>query len=238
MLPLLQQKFPAYRDTLLRSARHFAEAAELLDDLAQQDAAQAMHDDTLRVDALRSLSPARAKNLLRYFLHIRGAPMPQTSQLDAMLRQLLTARADAMVCIDYGGWQVRRYQDHVHALLALGDFDSGLVMSWNGEAELEWPALNARLYFAKLLGVGISLKKLHGAALTLRLRNGKERLRPHPGASTRSLKNLLQENRVPPWQRQRLPLLYCGDELVSVVGVAIRAEYQAQQDEESVLVSL
>ena len=64
-----------------------------------------------------------------------------------------------------------------------------------------------------------------------------ETLRPHPDAATRSLKNLLQEHQVPPWQRERLPLLYCGDELVCVVGVAIHADFQAQQDEEGVLVS-
>ena len=38
VLPLLEQRFPAYRDTLTRSAQHFAEASELLDELAQQDA--------------------------------------------------------------------------------------------------------------------------------------------------------------------------------------------------------
>ena len=37
LLPLLEQRFPAYRDTLTRSAQHFAEAGELLDELAQQD---------------------------------------------------------------------------------------------------------------------------------------------------------------------------------------------------------
>ena len=67
--------------------------------------------------------------------------------------------------------------------------------------------------------------------MTLRLRSGGETLRPHANAATRSLKNLLQEHRVPPWQRERLPLLYCGDELVSVVGVAIAAGFHASDSE-------
>jgi len=37
VLPLLEQRFPSYRDTLARSAQHFAEASELLDDLARLD---------------------------------------------------------------------------------------------------------------------------------------------------------------------------------------------------------
>jgi tRNA(Ile)-lysidine synthase len=61
-------------------------------------------------------------------------------------------------------------------------------------------------------------------------------LRPHLGAANRSLKNLLQEHCVPPWQRERLPLLYCGEELVSVVGLAVNAGFQAQPNEEGLLV--
>jgi tRNA(Ile)-lysidine synthase len=231
VLPLLGERFPAYRDTLSRSARHFAEASMLLDELAQQDAAQAIEDGTLAVAALQALSPPRAKNLLRYFLHGAGAPMPQATRLDDMLRQLCAARKDATVCISYGDWQVRRYQDKVYALRAMGGFDRNFVLPWHGETELDWPALNMQLHFKHIESSGISLAKLQRAPVTLRLRQGGEVLRPQPNAATRTLKNLLQEHRVPPWQRDRLPLLYCGEELVCMPGVAIAAEYQAAAKE-------
>ena len=226
VLPLLGEKFPAYRDTFTRSVQHFAEASGLLDELAQLDAAQVIEGETLAVAALQALSPPRAKNLLRYFLHGCGAPMPQAVQLDDMLQQLCHARQDALVCIVCSGWQVRRYQGKIYALRALGEFDSNLVLPWRGEAELDWPALNARLQFKPSQAIGISLAKLQRAPVTIRLRQGGETLRPHLNATTRTVKNLLQENRVPPWQRQRLPLLYCGADLVCVAGVAVAAGYQ------------
>jgi tRNA(Ile)-lysidine synthase len=236
VLPLLSEKFPAYRDTLARSAQHFAEASSLLDELAQQDAAQTIEGKTLAVAALQALSPPRAKNLLRYFLHGLSAPMPQAVQLDDMLQQLCNAREDAAVCIAYGDWQVRRYQGKAYVLRALGEFDQSLVLPWHGESELDWPALHARLHFKHTKSSGISLAKLQRAPVTLRLRHGGETLRPYPNAATRTLKNLLQEHHVPPWQRDRLPLLYCGDELVCVPGVAIAAEYQAVADEAGIAV--
>ncbi|KAF0205013.1 MAG: tRNA(Ile)-lysidine [Gallionellaceae bacterium] len=238
VLPQLEQRFPAYRATLARGAQHFAEAAELLDELAQQDAQEWVADAPLDVSLLRTLSHSRGKNLLRYFLHRCGAPMPQDGQLDDMLRQLCTARQDAAVCVGFGDWQVHRYQDKIYALRALGEFDQSLLLQWSGEAELEWPALNLRLMFSPATGQGISHAKLQRAPVSLRLRSGGEALRPHPKAATRSLKNLLQECHVPPWQRERLPLLYCGDELVCVVGVATAAAYQAQENEASMVVSL
>jgi len=227
VMPLLDEKFPSYRGTLARSAQHFAEASGLLDELAQQDAARAIDAETLAVAALQALSLPRAKNLLRYFLHRIGAPMPQAAQLDDMLHQLTCARPDAAVCITYGDWQVRRYSAKVHVLQTLGEFDRNLVLPWHGEPVISWLALNMRLHFDPAQGAGINLAKLLHAPVTLRFRNGGETLRPGLNAATRTLKNLLQEHRVPPWRRDRLPLLYCGDELVCVPGVAIAAEYQA-----------
>jgi tRNA(Ile)-lysidine synthase len=184
------------------------------------------------------LSPMRGKNLLRYFLHSQGAPMPQTVQLDDMLRQLCGARDDATVCISYGDWQVRRYEDKIYALRAMNEFDREFVLPWQGESELDWPALVARLRFNHVHNAGISLAKLQRAPVTLRLRKGGERLRPHPNAATRTLKNLLQENKIPPWFRDRLPLLFCGEELVSVPGLAIAAEYLAKGHEAAISVEL
>ena len=246
VLPLLGASFPAYRDTLARSAQHFAEASGLLDELAQQDSVQAIHADTLDVAALQALSLPRAKNLLRYYLHHAGAPMPQVVQLDDMLHQLRSARQDASVCVNFSEWQVRRYQGRVYALRALGEFDPDIVLPWHGEDEMEWPALNASLRFDRKQypqgsarqPSGVSLEKLQRAPVTLRLRHGGETLRPHPAAATRTLKNLLQECHVPPWQRERMPLLYSGDELVCVPGVAVAADYLPNGPEAAIQVGL
>lgn len=251
LLPLLEQKFPAYRDTLTRSARHFAEASELLDDLARLDAPDLFPSPAggggvrgegdelhLEMSRLQSLSPPRAKNLLRYFLHSLGAPMPQAAQLDDMLLQLCAAREDAAVCVRYGDRELRRHRGRVCLLHAPGEFDRSLVLPWRGEAELDWPALHIRLHFKRTTGAGISVAKLQRAPATLRLRQGGEALRPQLNAATRTLKNLLQEQHVPPWQRDRLPLLYCGEELVCVPGVAIAAAYRAGTGEAAIALDM
>ncbi len=237
VMPLLDRQFPAYRDTLGRSAQHFAEANDLLDQLAGQDAGQAMDGNSMKLEALRELSPARARNLLRYFLHVQGASMPQSAHLDEMLRQLCDAREDAAVNVRCGDHQVRRYRDKVYLLPVATELDQDFVLPWRGEAVLDWPPLAARLHFSYTTGKGISIQKLQRGPLTLRLRKGSETLRPHPAAANRTLKNLLQQYHIPPWQRERLPLLFCGDEFVCVVGLSIDSEYQALANEEGVLVS-
>ncbi len=247
VLPLLEQRFPAYRETLARSARHFAEASALLDELAAQDAhmfpsppgggERGEGEPSLEVARLQSLSHPRAKNLLRYFLATQGAPIPDSTRLAEMLRQLCHARSDAAVRITFGDWQVRCYRGKVYAFPMLLEPDTEFCAPWRGEAALALLELGGTLHFEACMGYGLSLKKLQQAAVTVRLRRGAEHIRPDNKRPTRTLKNLLQEHGIPPWQRDILPLLFCGGELVCVPGVAIDHAYLALPDEAGVIVS-
>jgi len=64
----------------------------------------------------------------------------------------------------------------------------------------------------------------------VRLRSGGERLQLDARRPRRTLKNLFQEAGVPPWERSRTPLLYCGDDLVWAPGLGIDVRYQAGSD--------
>jgi tRNA(Ile)-lysidine synthase len=63
--------------------------------------------------------------------------------------------------------------------------------------------------------------------VTIRTRGGGERLRPNAARPRRTLKNLFQEAGIPPWERERLPLLFCGENLVWVPGLGVDAAYRA-----------
>jgi tRNA(Ile)-lysidine synthase len=230
VLPTLEQRFPAYRKTLARSARHFAEASDLLQQLAQQDGEGAIHGEQLDIARLRSLNQVRAKNLLRYFIAARGAAIPDSTRLEEMLRQLRQARHDAAVCISYGDWRIRCYQDRVYVLPGLPELDPQLCVRWAGEAALPLSRLGM-LHFDIALGQGVSWEKLQQSIVTVRLRNGSEQIRLHAQGATRALKNLLQEHSIPPWQRRVLPLLFCGDMLVAIPGIGVEYSYRANPAE-------
>lgn len=233
VLPVLEQRFPAYRTTLARSARHFAEAAGLLDELAAQDAASAVNGERLSVEVLRQLSNARGKNLLRYFLAARGAPIPDSTRLAEMLRQLCEAGEGAQIRITWQGWQLRCYRGHAYALpVTLPAADFAIV--WQGETEITLPASHGVMHFERVIGQGLSLARLQQCVVTIRSRHGSESIQLDVARPRQSLRNLLPQQGVPPWQRELTPLLFCGDELVFVPGVATAAGYAAQADEEGV----
>jgi len=171
--PLLESRFPRWREALARAARHFADA-----------------DDKARV-------------ALREFLRESGLRAPSEAKLAEMLRQL--AGKGARTAIAHDGAVLRAYRGRVSVDRAAG-----------GELRLR-PAR----------GRGIDAARLERARLTLRPRKGGERLQIDARRPRRTLKNLFQEAGIPPWERERLPLLYCDGELVWVPGVGIAAGWQA-----------
>jgi tRNA(Ile)-lysidine synthase len=188
--PLLESRFPRWRENLARAARHFADA---------------------ELDAQR---------LLRAYLKGKGLRAPSEAKLVEMLKQLGAGAA----AIAHDGTVFRPYRGKLYS----EEQKTGPAfksVAWNGEAHLPLPALGGELRFRRVRGRGIARKALDGKALQVRLRSGGERLQLDPRRPRRTLKNLFQEAGVPPWERQRLPLLYCGDDLVWVPGLGVDAKF-------------
>lgn len=135
------------------------------------------------------------------------------------------------------GWEFRRYRGKLYMERRRSAVEAELREDWNGENALPLLALGGVLRFKPEEGCGLSLLKLRNNPVTVRVRRGGERLRPDCRRPRRSLKNLFQEKQVPPWQRDRLPLLYCGEKLVSVPDVGYECEFQAAPGEAGLIVA-
>ena len=224
--PALAAHFAGYPATLGRAARHQADAAQLLDELAEMDAAGAADADGLECERLAMLPPARARNLLRWFLRAQGLRPPTEANLAEMLRQLLGAAADARTRIELDGMEIGRHRGRVVAHApATPEFER----IWAGEAEVPLPG--GVLAFERSRGAGLAAAKLEQARVALRSRAGGERIRLAANQPTRAVKKLLQEAHMPPWARQSLPLVWCDDELAAVPGLGIALPFQAAPGE-------
>jgi len=237
VLPLIESRFPAYRQTLARAAQHFSEADTLLDDLAALDAVHAVHAEKLNLTALAQFSPARAKNLMRAYLQSQGVPSLDTERLQEWLRQLLTARADSRVALGVAGLMLRRYRGQAWVELDTPVPEQNWQLVWRGERVLKLEQLGGKLSFSAASGTGISLAKLNQAEVTLRLRQGGEKLKPDCQRPRKTLKHLLQDAAMPPWKRERLPLIYCGAHLVAVPGIGIDCAFHASPGEPALKIS-
>ncbi len=233
VLPRLAARFPGYRQTWLRASRNFAELSEVADAQAQSDAAGALAGGGLRLSRLLELSPARAGNLLRWYLAQEGLPAPRRDQLDELLRQLTSARAHAQPGMDLGSARVYRHR----GLLRIAPVTPAQPwqVRWSGEPDLVLPAGLGRLRFERLTGAGVAVEQVAGKDVVVCARAGGERMKLAPNRPTRTLKNLLREAGVPPWRRDRLPLLACEGHVLWAAQLGIDCRFAAAAHEPGVL---
>lgn len=86
VLPALDAALPGFRDTFARSMRHVAQAQQLLDELAEQDAQHVGTPPSLQ--ALQALPPARQALVLRLWLRRAHGTTPSTAQLRELQAQI------------------------------------------------------------------------------------------------------------------------------------------------------
>ena len=239
LMPVFRQQWPSAARSISRSARHCAEAAELMADLAALDlaAVAGAQGGTLAVDRLRQLTVPRQKNLLRHWLTRQGFAMPSEVKLQHLLNDVVAARADALPCVAWAGVEIRRFRGLLYAVPPAPSIPAGFSLPWDGRSAVAWP--DGSLIEAGEGEAGslcLDEKRLRRARLALRVRQGGESIRPRGSAHHRSLKKLLQESGVPPWLRSRQPLLYADDELIAVVGLCVSAAWAAPEGEPGVVV--
>jgi tRNA(Ile)-lysidine synthase len=218
VLPLHERRWPGVAGVLARTAERQAELARLVGEVAEADLALARAPiaGALSVAALRALPIERRRLVLRHWLRARGLPVPPAPRLEEVARAVLEARADRTPCVRWTGVEVRRYRDLLTAGPPAAAPASSSRWGWAPPEPLAlpWGTLAAE----PAVGEGVAVRALAGEVLTVRLRRGGERCRLPGRACTQTLKKLLQEAGVPPWERQRLPLLYAGEALVAVAG--------------------
>ncbi len=238
ILPLIRKRWPGAAAAVSRSARHAAEAQRLLDVVARGDVERAAAGADLSVSALRALSVPRRRNALRFWIMNHGVRAPDARRLEELSGPVLEARADAKPHVSWPGAEVQRHAGRLTLVAAppgsvtternsrVTAAPAPIQWDWRSQPALQLPDGGGLLELRPDRHGPVALDKLP-AAITVRWRQGGERLQLTPRGARRSLKKLLQESAVPPALRTRVPLLFAGKQLLAAgawwVDASIRA---------------
>ncbi|WP_394233977.1 tRNA lysidine(34) synthetase TilS [Pseudomonas anguilliseptica] len=215
VMPALLGRWPQAAINMSRSAAHLSEAAQLLDELAQQDMATAQVSaefawlplPSLALPTLRSLSEPRQRNALRYWLRPLTA-MPDSEHWAGWLA-LRDAASDAAPIWKLAAGEMRRSDERLWWLA--GDWlrsPASLHVAIQGNQHVTLP--------------GNGLVRIDGQLPAgnwqLGYRQPGEQMLL-PGRGHRDLKRLFNELRVPAFVRDRLPLLRLDKQVVAVANL-------------------
>jgi tRNA(Ile)-lysidine synthase len=232
VLPALRERWPGAAHSATRSTAHLREAGRLLDVLAAADLESVALGSCLSMTQLASLAPARRRNVLRHWIRQHGMRAPSTRKLATIERDLLIAREDRLPCVEWDDVEVRRHRGLLYCMRQRPAFEPADPLPWNVSQVLELPAQLGRLRAQRDALGGLAAERVP-RALQVHFRRGGEELQPAGDAHHRKLKKLLQDARVLPWWRDRVPLIYAGEQLVAVGDLWIAEEFAARGGEEA-----
>lgn len=251
IMPLLSERWPSITQTINRSSSHCLEGQLLLDELAEQDLARSqLSEQSLSVNELSKLSVARFNNLVRYFLAQHNFLMPSTEQL-AQVHQQLLASEDKNPSVKVAKHYLRRYKNSLYLTADFIDVSNwqsaiDLVNKQNVEIAdvIELPDSLGKLTFSTdhFLEVSNTCQRIvfptNSQKVSLRFCHSNPTCLPDYRNHSRSLKKVLQELNIPPWQRKRIPFIYYDDVLVAAVGYFVCQAFLPNDNKPSFTVSL
>ena len=231
VLPAIKERFPAAAKELSVAAQNFADAQQLLADIAIEDGAG---ETPLPLTVLRQVNAEkgtlRSRNLLLAHLRLNGIRIPSREWFDEAFRQLLSVKPDAQLVLRAGKQLIRHFQGKLH-VCPESEVVTPQVVPWrpNGTITLSWGPGEIVATIAK--GTGLS-RQYFQCPMEFRPRLGGERL--FLRGMHRQVKDLLREAGIPTWERGQLPILFRGNDVVWIPGIGIAENYRCLPEEEGI----
>ncbi|BFM17283.1 tRNA lysidine(34) synthetase TilS [Maricurvus nonylphenolicus] len=214
VMPLLQARWPEFSRNWQASAELCRQQSELsealaVDDLAEMDPQRDRAGHNLSLKALQQLPSSRRQLLLRVWCEQLNIACPSRAQLLQIEQQLISHRQDSEAEVQWAGYSMRCYQQRLYLYLTPATPEPGWTTSWDLTHSL---SLGSSQLQTEQADVGLQAGREYGVCY----RSGGERCKPQGRNHSQTLKKLLQEYGLQPWLRDRVPLLYLGDQLVAV----------------------
>ncbi|WP_085297671.1 tRNA lysidine(34) synthetase TilS [Cognaticolwellia mytili] len=247
--PELFSRWPSFNQTLSRSVGHCQDAQLLLNEIAEEDFNKvSFSSEVLSIPMLLSLSALRFNNVIRFFLAKHDKLMPSSAQL-MQITQQLHANSDKNPCVQIATYCLRRYQQKLYLTDNFVD-----VSEWSRkigvtleDKKIELPDNLGNIQFSVVDGESDIVNNDFAAndshqyidiiapkaeqTVSVRFSHDNPKCLPHFRDKSRALKKILQEAKIPTWQRQRIPFVYYDETLVAALGLFVCKNHIPQPED-------
>jgi len=187
-VPNLAKIFQGLVANIARSAKHQSDALELIRELAEMDIEShaLIKDDRLQAEGLMRLSDVRMVNVIRHYLKQLNYLSP-SEKVMSEITSLISAKEDAKSLVTWHDYEVRRFQGELYFI----------------DTKTPQNIRNCQ-YFDTLNNL---------PNFEIHFRQDGQRVKLQGKNHSQSLKKVLQEANIPPWERQKLRMYYVEGEL-------------------------
>jgi len=220
IMPILEKVQPQLRKNLSRTASHMADAQNLLNQLADIDLNPMTSGVGLDLISLMGLGYEdidRANNALRRWIYLQGLAMPSEERLNAWW-------ADLEQLKDLSDHQLQWIHDGKHLRVWRQKLTVNDICNPVGRWDFKQVDVDSTEFGLALEVFELAVKQ---KSLIEKERQGGEKIRIHPKQSRKTLKNIFQEQEIPPWQRGA-NILYIDSHILAVAGVGCNVDLMTQ----------
>lgn len=217
IVPLLKTRWSRVAKTVSRSAQHCANAQQLLNEVGDVlfNTAFNSDDNTLSINVLQSFDYHKQQLIIRQWFKYQHLQMPSTTFIDAIFETVINTKSSSSPQLKKADYVIRRYQDKLYGLKNLSHGKYRENLTWE-QTENQILLPNQSILQRHSATFGIPAFLWHRAKVTVRFRQGGEKISLAGRKGQHTLKNLFQETAIPPWERDCIPLLYFDEQLVAV----------------------
>lgn len=232
IIPLVEQRWKGLDKAVLRSAGHCAEAQSLLSKQVQAEMLLLVDksNQSLDINTLLLRDKTQQQWIIREWMAYLNLRMPSVKLLDSLLNDVLLARDDANPVIQYEMCTIRRYQGRLYSVLDTPEVSPNSEITWLDIQQDLYLSDNSKLQLIAAQS-GIASQHLKGALVQIKYRTGGEKISLAHRIGRHSLKKLYQEEKIPPWQRESIPLIYIGGKIAAVADLWVSAEFYSEAAE-------
>jgi tRNA(Ile)-lysidine synthase len=212
IFPKLEQQWPSLSKTLFRAGQIQAETTAILKDVAQGDLAlcelpikaeqqnnQWFFQPMLSLTQLKTLSTARIKNCLQFWLRKNNTAVLRSSLLEEFIKTFIEKQPTSKIQIT---WNAK----HLSTDETVAEKNQQFCVRY----------FQDKVFLCQYQDYNIEVVSQLAENIQLRYRCGGESFKKTENASHYRLKKWFQENAIPPWLRDKVPLFYFKDELFQI----------------------
>ncbi len=207
LLPGLEERWPDVPARIQRVVANLQSAAELQQEYVEQLLSQIeVRSEVfgLSFDAKKwcQCSDPAGRALLEHLARELGEYGLPSDACSKLIEQLVQSREDAQPLLKLGSIEARRFAGRIYLLVAMPA--AWKARQWDGRAEL-------------MLGPGMSLQgDWQAGDYLVRPRQEGDRIQLRSEAGSRLVKQLMQEEAIPPWIRPLMPLVVQAGNVVAI----------------------
>lgn len=237
IIPQLKQRWQALDKTVFRTAKHCANADEMLKNMAKQWFQSVVNsDNTIDLQKLRFYDSMQQDCILREWFFSFGLKMPSQKRLNQIFAEIMNAKNSSSAVLYEQQHEIRCYQNTLFCLKK-SQKETFKEKIWDKNQDV--------LFFSSdwVLSIHASKKGIlktvwENAQIRVRTRKGGEKIELPFRKGHHDLKKLYQEAKIPPWKRESIPLIYLNNELAAVGSFWInRAFYNESEHADCIFVN-